>query len=397
MSAGTLEKQGNCDLTIAVYACPGIGPGREAQEGAVGQTADAIVVGFAKSALLTEQSLAPLRALRQRGVLRSLHYVTWDSPEIDGYIAPVLNMPDVQITRVPQPQVDGEMSVQKNFVYQIRNLEAALSLIPDDDALVLKWRTDIVANPDFIADKIACFDLDCEIDRDAKPLGVTMPEPVLRNKIWIPWADSNQPFFYEDAAFLGRKADLRKLVTPYTRADIKMLADPLCNHYCHIVRFARIFLPSYPIFANYLKHYRHITNEQVYRTKLMPHLLQSGYFLFLLIAHAWILYNQFHVDCGEQGDLMFYPNQSNTKTDWSKPETWRVAYPYDSVVGWQRTTVPGHFAPNAGRPFGRLVDEQWQTALFTKGVVDIPPGPLKGLLEHSAHFGDGRLAGIERD
>jgi len=362
--------------------------------GGVSQAADAIVVGFAKSARLAEQSLAPLRRLRQEGVLRSIRYVTWDSAEIDAYVAPILQMPDIELIRVRQPDAAGS-SVQKNFVYQIRNLDAALSLIADDDALVLKWRPDYVANIDFLREKIACFELDSKIDGNPAPIGVTMPPPVFSSKIWIPWADSNQPFFYEDAVFLGRKRDLLKLVTPIEPRDIEMLADPDCNHYCHIIRFARIFLPSYPIFERYLRNYRYITNDMDYRTKLMPHLLGDSFFLFLLIAHAWVLYSEFHVDCGEQGDLLFYPNQSNKTTDWSRPETWRVAFPYDKVASWRKSTLAGHIMLNVGRPFGRLVDDDWQKTLFTKDNADFPRATLGQILSHVSQYRTGRLNKLE--
>jgi hypothetical protein len=305
-------------------------------------------------------------------------------------------MPDVEMTRVRQPDASGS-SVQKNFVYQIRNLEAALSLIPDDDALVLKWRPDCVADTDFLREKITCFELDSEIAGTSSPLGVAMPKPVLRNKIWIPWADSNQPFFYEDAVFMGRKRDLLKLVTPIEPRDIEMLADPHCNHYCHIVRFAKIFLPSYPIFEKYLRNYRYITNHMGYRAKLMPHLLQNSYFLFLLIAHAWILHSEFHVDCGEQNDLLFYPNQSNKTADWSKPETWRVAFPYDKVETWRKTAMADKIMLNIGRPFGRLVDDEWQKNLFTRETADLPSATIANILLHASQYRDGRLNTLEHD
>ncbi len=58
------------------------------------QITDAIVLGFAKSDLLTQQSFAPL--LKQEGHLRDIHYAAWDSPEIDPFVAPVLAMPEVR-------------------------------------------------------------------------------------------------------------------------------------------------------------------------------------------------------------------------------------------------------------------------------------------------------------
>ncbi len=42
------------------------------------------------------------------------------------------------------------------------------------------------------------------------------------------------------------------------------------------------------------------------------------------------------------------------------------------------------------RPFGRLMDDQWQNALFTRAISDLPQATLKGMLEHVAHSRDGR-------
>jgi len=357
---------------------------------------DAVVLGFSKTPLLVERSFAPLRQLKQEGVLRNIHYVTWDSPEIDAHIAPILDMLDVQVTRVRQPLAHGE-PYQKTIVYQIHNLDAALSLIAEEDTLVLKSRPDFVAKVDFLREKIVDFDFNCEIEKDAAPLGVEMPKPVFNSKIWTPWADSNQPFFYEDAAFLGRKDDVRKLTIPVKRADLDMLALEPCYHYYHIVRFAKIFLQSYPLFDGYLQNYHHITNNMPYRSKLIPHFVKKGgHFISLLIAHAWILNSHFHVDIGEPGDLSFYPNTRNKTTDWSKPETWNLAFPYESVTTWGMTEFPGRFTLNIMRPYARLMDDRWQNALFTREIPELSQESLKRILENISRYGDGRMQKRER-
>lgn len=356
---------------------------------------DAIVLGFSKAPLLVERSFAPLRRLKQEGVLRNIHYVTWDGADIDAHVAPVLNMPEVKVTRVPQPAADGT-PYQKTIVYQIHNLEAALPLIPEDDTLVLKSRTDFVADADFLRDKIENFDLDCEIDTDPAPLGVEMPKPIFRSKIWTPWADASQPFFYEDAAFLGRKDDLRHLTLPVSRADLDMLEMEPCYHYYHIVRFAKAFLPAYPMFKRYLKNYQFITNNMPYRMEMLRHAVKNPFFVYLMIAHAWILHTHFHVDAGEQGDLRFFPNTRNKDTDWSKPDAWNVAFPYDEVRKWRSTQFPGRLVLQLMRPFARLMDDQWQNALFTREINDISQATLKTMLENIAHARDGRLKKFER-
>lgn len=355
--------------------------------------ADAIVTGFSKSPLLLRASLAPLRALRQEGRLRNIWCVTWDSSELDGYVAPLQDMPDVSLIRVPQPNVSGS-SGEASVLYQSENLKAALALIREPDALVLKTRPDFVADVDFLRDKVSGFATDCEIKTDV-PFGIAMPKPAFRSKIWIPWADSNQPFFYEDATFLGIKADLEKLVTPLMAEDRGTLADPECGHYCHIIRFAKPFLSAYPLFAGYLKNYRHITNDIKYRPTLLPHMLNDAYFWFLIVAHAWVLHTQFHVDCGEQGDLLFYAGNVNKGTNWGNPADWRVANPYDKIERWRNGTMSDSATQNLKRLYGRLMDNSWQAALFTSNLPDMPRATLARLLENIAGCRDGRLNQLE--
>jgi hypothetical protein len=358
--------------------------------------ADAVVTGFTKSPGLLEQSLAPLRTLRREGHLRAIHYVTWDTPDIDACVAPVEAMDGVALTRVTPPAVSGS-AAERSVRYQIHNLTAALALVPEPDALVLKSRPDFVADTDFLRRKLCDFEWSCAVPGRRHAFGTLMPAPVFANKIWVPWADSNQPFFCEDAAFLGRKRDLAKLNAPLTSVDVDILADPQCGHYCHIVRFAKPFLDAYPLFARYLENFRAITSDMDYRIGLVPQMLDDGFFWFLVVAHAWILHSQFHVDCGEQGDLRFYSNQANKTTDWSDSAKWMLATPYDELRSWRQELKPDSASHNVGRVFGRLMDDLWQDRLVAGTQADMPHDMLASLLENIAASGDGRLDEIEDD
>ncbi len=360
------------------------------------QCADAIVTGFVKSPVLLRRSLAPLLQLKQEGVLRSITCVTWDCAEIYPYVAPLADISEVSLVRVPQPAVQGAGN-QRGVAYQVRNLDVALSRVAGEDPLVLKLRPDLVVNAHFLRDKIANFDTLCAVDESQSALGVKMPKPALQHKIWIPWADSNQPFFCEDAMFLGRKKDLRKLVTPLTREDMEILGDPLCGQFAHVVRYARIFVPRYPLFADYLRNYRYFANDFDYRREIVPHLLNDGFFWHVLIAHAWILHSQFHVDAGGRGDISFYANNVNPNADWSNPDSLKNAPPYDYIDKWREGTKPGAAMPSVQRSYGRLADDAWQSAFFTRELPDFPQATLKKLLKNIAECRDGRLRGIERD
>lgn len=357
------------------------------------QVADAIVLGFSKGPAIVEQSFAAVRQLRREGHLRDIHYVTWDSPEIDPYVAAIEQMPDVKITRVPQPVMEGTPP-QKTLRYQIHNLDVALSLIKENDTVVLKTRTDFVPNIDFLRDKIVNFERYCG-NVPSSAFGVSMPVPILRKKVWIPWADSNQFFFYEDSALLGLKSDLIKLNLPVTRTDLHTLEQPLCEHYYHVARYAKAFLPTYPMIRTYLENYKYLTNYPPYRLEMLAHVMNGTYFVFLVVAHAWILYSQFHVDCGAQDTLRFYPNLRNIKTDWSDPKQWQLALPYDEIGRWTGTEEPGLFYPNIKRIYGRQLTDRWQKALFTRYLPDFPHETMVGILKVIARNGEGLLRPYE--
>ena len=191
---------------------------------------------------------------------------------------------------------------------------------------MLKWRPDFIARHSFLRDKILEFDRLCE-PPDNTCFGVAMPPRVFREKLWIPWADSNSPFFYEDAVFLGRRQDAEKLVTPIAPADIEILGDALCGSYAHVVRYGKPFAARYPLLETHFRLYRYFLHHAEYRRRLVPYLVDNGFYWHVLIAHAWIMHSHFHVDIGARGDLAFYANAVNREADWSRFETLKVQIP----------------------------------------------------------------------
>jgi hypothetical protein len=356
--------------------------------------ADAIVTGFAKSRALAELSLAPLRQLRQASVLRDIHCLTWDSPEIDPYAGWVGSLPGIRLTRIAQPQANGTAN-QRGIVYQIEALRAALTPVAGD-ALIVKSRPDYVFDAAFLRTKIESFAHWGTIP-PRTVFGVAMPKPALHKRIWVPWADSNQPFYYEDAAFIGTGRDLARLATPLAPQDIANLGDENCGSFVHAVRYAKPFLDGYPLFARYLKDYRYFASDVAYRRKLVPRLWSDGFFWHLLVAHAWVLHSHFHVDAGQQGDLLFYSNTVNPDADWSKPAGLRLANPYDRIAQWRDGTRAGLAYPSVQRLYGRVVDDAWQNALFTQVLPDFPRATLARILENVAGARDGRFKDIEGD
>src|ERR1700761_4695889 len=355
---------------------------------------DVLVTGFTKPSDLLGRSLEPLRRLKQEGIVRDIHCVTWDSAEVDSFAASLKAFPDVRLARVPQPEASGN-GPQRGVVYQIENLKAAIGLVPDG-ALILKWRPDFVARYGFLRDKITGFETWSAVPENTC-FGIAMPPHLFQSKVWIPWADSNSPFFFEDAVFLGMRREIEKLVMPPTPGDMAILGDAACRSYVHVARYAKIFVSRYPLLENYLKLFRFFPLDIEHRMKFVPYLVDNGFGWHLLIANAWILHSQFHVDIGAPGDLSFYSNAVNRDADWSRPETLKVAFPYNDVAMWRDGTKAGLAFPSVSRAFGRLMDDAWQKALFTNGVSDLPRDTLVALIENVARCRDGRLAGIEAE
>jgi hypothetical protein len=356
---------------------------------------DAIVIGFTKSRELCRRAFAPLLELRQQGVLRNIHYVTWDSAEIDDFVAPVTTLDGIQIARVPQPETSGNRN-QRGIVYQTRNLEVAFARVREPDALVVKLRPDFVFRAGFLRAKLQGFERVCGGAGVGTLEGIALPSSPFQKKIWIAWADANQPFFYDDAAFIGLKSDLAKLIDHDLGHRLPLLEDLSCGFLVHVLRYASVFLADFPIFARYVREYGAFVNDMDYRKKLVPFLLSEGFFWHLLVVHAWILHTSFHVDCGRAGDLAFYPNTINADVDWHDLNRIRLATPFDQVEWWRAGTEAGQkVLPALVRNYGRLVDDAWPRALFAQPMTDVPPDMIRRLLRGAALYGTGCLDDTE--
>jgi hypothetical protein len=357
----------------------------------------AIVTGFTRSAELLQLSMAPLRLLKQRGSIQRILCVTWNTGEIDTFVAPLATMHDVEVIRVDQPVARGTR-YQKGVIYQVRNLEAALDRVPEHHALILKSRPDFVADPDFLEGKLKNFDALCALSDFPAGAGLNLPLSPFAAKIWIPWADANQPFFYEDAAFLGLKRDVAQLVTPHIGDKLSVLDTATNTHgpFSHVIRYATLFRSDYPIFARYVREYKYFRNDMDYRRALIPALMKEPFFWTLVVMHAWILANSFHVDAGSDGQLRFFANLFNDRSDWSSLASLRVNPPFDNVEGWRRSVQAGSLMSGAGRLYGRLMDDTWQHALFNhEGPTDITRDKLLAVLKDGALYRKRALADQE--
>jgi hypothetical protein len=125
--------------------------------------------------------------------------------------------------------------------------------------------------------------------------------------------------------------------------------------------------------------------------------MQDGFFWHLVIANAWILATSFHIDCGPQGALALYGNNHNSAANWSDRANLRVNNPYDKVEEWRGAQQAGKILPGVARPYGRIVDDSWQTGVFSEAPdLELGRAKLREMLKHIAAYRTGVLADAER-
>jgi hypothetical protein len=359
----------------------------------VARSAVAVVVGFTKREGLLPKSFAPLRALKAAGVLDRILYVTWDKPDLDPWVAGA--MADVELVRIPEPAVEGQPYQKKHF-YQTHNIAEALKLVDRDDTLVLKTRPDVIFDPNFIAGKIRAFDFVCAPSQLGKRFKQKMPRSPFQMKIWTPWADSNQPFFLEDGIFAGLKRDVVQLATPKSDDIVRDFADQRSAWIVHIARYIVPFLKDYPIFAGYLQNFRVFVQDMNCRRLQLSSVFQDPFFWHLVIANAWILADSFHVDCGYPGQIVFLPPEGADDKYADTPFAQVPSrMPYNSIDTWRAGQKPGGVTNSIARLFGRLMDDNWQQAMFNGPLTDLTPENLTGSLERIANYRSGVLNEVE--
>jgi hypothetical protein len=352
-----------------------------------------LVVGFTRKAGLLKRSFAPLRRLKHAGCIDRILYVTWDRSDLDPWVAEAGVMPEVELVRVAEPAVSGEPYQKKHF-YQTHNIAAALSLVLDDETLVFKLRPDQVIEEEFLAAKIAGFERWSAPSRLATRFDAALPRSPFRRKIWVPWADSNQPFFFEDGLFAALRGDAVKLVTAASDDIVRQFGDAGSAWIVHVARHIAPFLADYPIFGRYLAAFKCFRQDNDYRYAMLSEIGADPFFWHLAIANAWILANNFHVDCGRQGQIIFYPPEAAEWAD--KPlEAVPSRMPYNDIAMWRGGQTPGSVFPTIGRVFGRLVDDDWQQAVFTRPQSDLTPQNLAGVLRCISLYRSGILREAE--
>lgn len=357
--------------------------------------ATAIVTGFTVHAPLMHASLSPLIALRRAGTLKRIVYVTWDNREYDEYVAPAEALREVEVVRVPRPDVAAS-DYKAGFLFQNRNLSHALSLISDPDELVVKLRPDFIFDRTFLAEKIATFPKWGPSPDFSHYIPVDMPPTPFSARIWVPWATANMLFYMEDAAFIGSRRDLEALATPQSELLISEYASEETPLMAHTLRFIIPFLEGYSLFRAALAHFRLFAMGTEYRKAFLQAALSDPFFWHLLLAQAWILATSFHIDCGRQGQLRFV--QSSTARECLERSVHEIPdnVLYADVESWRQMERPGTMMPLLMQLCGRLVDDGWLHALFSAPVESgFAPETLRHILNNIRLYETGLLSELE--
>lgn len=351
----------------------------------------AIITGLVRNEVLMQASFAPILELKRRGLIQRIIYVTWDRPDLDDVLAPLAGNPDIEMIREPEPVLEAAAH-RKGFICQQQNLKTALAQVSDPETLIVKLRPDFVFDVAFLAGKILGFDYLCAPSTLDKKLGIPMPPSPFKRKIWSPWGDANLPFFIEDGAFMGLRCDFEQLVPDVAVEQVMKYGDEHSTWIVNFARFGNPFVPDLPIFARYVREMRLFVQDVEYRRKMLQFALQDPYFWHLLIANAWVMATSFHIDCGYPGQLRFYPRKFAATFTPQLLDEGATYPPYDSIEGWRAGQVPGGIMACVSRPFARILDDSWQTALFTRPVpLDLTPENRTAVLLNLLQYRSGVL------
>jgi len=279
---------------------------------------DVIFCGLVRDIDSFKKSIGDLELLRKKGLVNKIILSTWigevqKTPELSSFLKNKKIL--VLESREPENRGDG------NVWCQMKSLQAGLNVV-NKDKFVLKTRTDVYINPDFL-EKL--------FSEKEKILRISYHLPkgdIFEYKIWVPWFEITKPFFMGDECFFGYKGDLNLLVNYDCSFDIENYLGPDTTH---IRRFVYPFLKDYPIFNEYIKNYgneRFIKNflmkraysfydflthfmllrnlSEINRFNVLKKRLRDDNFLRCLAVYYMILYSHFYIDsCRFSNQILF--------------------------------------------------------------------------------------------
>src|SRR3989338_10094302 len=203
---------------------------------------DVIFTGLVRTPEKFKKSITDLVQIRKDGLINQIIFSTWDY-ELDKYpqIFEFLRKNNVTVLANKEPEDRG----LGNIWCQMKSLDIALTKV-EDDRFVLKNRTDIYINPEFLRkifkEKEKILRITCALSKGN----------IFKYKVWVHYYELKTPFHMGEEAFFGHKHDIKLLVNYDASYDKKY---KIGNAVSHIRRFIHPFLNQYPILYEYLKTY----------------------------------------------------------------------------------------------------------------------------------------------
>jgi len=279
------------------------------------KSVDVIFCGLVRDVDSFKKTIGDLISLRQKRLVDKMILSTWKGElQKNEGLSSFLEDNDVLMLESEEPENRGD----GNVWCQMKSLQVGLEKV-NSGKFVLKTRTDVYINPDFL-EKL--------FSEKEKLLEITyhLPEgDIFKHKIWAPWFEITKPFFMGDECFFGHKDDLMLLINYDCSFDKENYLGPDTTH---IRRFVYPFLKDYPVFYTYIKSYG---NERVLKNLLMKKAysihdflekfrtlkyfselkrfnilkkrLKEENFLKCLAAYYLVLYSHFYIDSST------FPNQ----------------------------------------------------------------------------------------
>ncbi len=203
---------------------------------------DILFTGLIRKPEMFKKSILEMIGLREKGLINEIKFSTWLG-EVQKYpdIYSFFKKNKIKIIESEEPKIRGS----GNIWCQMKSLEAGLNKV-DPGRFVLKTRSDVYVNPEFIK-KIA-------INKN-KLLMIKKPLPkgnIFKYKIWVPFFDLKTPFYMADECFFGHRDDLKHLY----HYDNSYYTDfKIGGGRGHIMRFIHPFRKDYPVLTVFLGKY----------------------------------------------------------------------------------------------------------------------------------------------
>jgi hypothetical protein len=203
---------------------------------------DILFLGLVREQKMFKKSILDFSRMRKNGLINNIIFSTWDyEPKNHPEFFKFLKENNVKILANKEPEDRGT----GNIWCQMKSLQVGLDNI-DEDRFVLKTRSDVYIQPEFLKKLFE--------EKDSL-LKITKSLPkgnIFKYKIWTHYFVLNVPFHMGEECFFGNRDDLRRLINYDKAYDEEYKVGGAVSH---IRRMIHPFINDYPILKRFLTKY----------------------------------------------------------------------------------------------------------------------------------------------